>query len=123
MGIFGLVHPPISFWTGNTERPITMDDLKELRYLECVLKEALRLFPSVPLFARALRDDCSIRGYQIPKGTNVVVITYALHRDPEIFPDPEEFKPERFLPENCKGRHPYAYVPFSAGPRNCIGMY
>lgn len=60
MGIFGLVHPVISFWTGNTERPVTMDDLKELRYLECVLKESLRLFPSVPLFARALREDCSI---------------------------------------------------------------
>ncbi|XP_061227452.1 cytochrome P450 4V2 [Neopsephotus bourkii] len=116
------VHKELDEVFGNTERPVTMDDLKELRYLECVLKEALRLFPSVPLFARALREDCSIRGYQIPKGTNVVVITYALHRDPEIFPDPEEFKPERFFPENCKGRHPYAYVPFSAGPRNCIGQ-
>ncbi|KFQ21330.1 Cytochrome P450 4V2, partial [Merops nubicus] len=107
---------------GNTERPVTMDDLKKLQYLECVVKEALRLFPSVPLFARALREDCCIRGYQIPKGTNVLVVTYALHRDPNTFPDPEEFRPERFFPENCKGRHPYAYVPFSAGPRNCIGQ-
>ncbi|XP_074011149.1 cytochrome P450 4V2 [Numenius arquata] len=116
------VHRELDEVFGNTERPVTMDDLKKLRYLECVVKEALRLFPSVPLFARTLREDCYIRGYQVPKGTNVVVITYALHRDPEIFPDPEEFRPERFFPENCKGRHPYAYVPFSAGPRNCIGQ-
>ncbi|KFP18953.1 cytochrome P450 4V2 [Egretta garzetta] len=116
------VHRELDEVFGNTERPVTMDDLKKLRYLECVVKEALRLFPSVPLFARTLREDCCIRGYQVPKGTNVLVITYALHRDPEIFPDPEEFRPERFFPENCKGRHPYAYVPFSAGPRNCIGQ-
>ncbi|NXF41873.1 CP4V2 protein, partial [Nyctibius bracteatus] len=116
------VHRELDEVFGNTERPVTMDDLKKLRYLECVAKEALRIFPSVPLFGRTLREDCCISGYQIPKGTNVLVITYALHRDPEIFPDPEEFRPERFFPENCKGRHPYAYVPFSAGPRNCIGQ-
>ncbi|NWH77739.1 CP4V2 protein, partial [Piaya cayana] len=115
------VHRELDEVFGNTERPVTMDDLKKLRYLECVVKEALRIYPSVPMFARTLREDCSIRGYQVPKGTNVIVITYALHRDPENFPDPEEFRPERFFPENCKGRHPYAYVPFSAGPRNCIG--
>ncbi|NXV26852.1 CP4V2 protein, partial [Rissa tridactyla] len=116
------VHRELDEVFGNTERPVTVDDLKKLQYLECVIKEALRLFPSVPLFARTLREDCCIRGYQVPKGANVIVITYALHRDPEIFPDPDEFRPERFLPENCKGRHPYAYVPFSAGPRNCIGQ-
>ncbi|NWR68882.1 CP4V2 protein, partial [Centropus unirufus] len=116
------VHRELDEVFGNSERPVTMDDLKKLRYLECVVKEALRIFPSVPLFARTLREDCNIRGYQVPKGTNVLIITYALHRDPEIFPDPEEFRPERFLPENSKGRHPYAYVPFSAGPRNCIGQ-
>ncbi|NWR56444.1 CP4V2 protein, partial [Bucorvus abyssinicus] len=116
------VHRELDEVFGDTECPVTMDDLKKLRYLECVVKEALRIFPSVPMFARALREDCCINGYQVPKGTNVIVLTYALHRDPEIFPDPEEFRPERFFPENSKGRHPYAYVPFSAGPRNCIGQ-
>ncbi|KAM9382051.1 cytochrome P450 4V2 [Phaethornis superciliosus] len=116
------VHRELDEVFGNTERPITTDDLKNLRYLECVVKEALRLFPSVPMFARALREDCCIGGFQVPKGANVLVLTYTLHRDPEIFPDPEEFRPERFFPENCKGRHPYAYVPFSAGLRNCIGQ-
>ncbi|NWT69346.1 CP4V2 protein, partial [Prunella himalayana] len=116
------VHRELDEVFHNTERPVTMDDLKNLRYLECVVKEALRLYPSVPMFARTLREDCCIKGYQIPRGANVLILTYALHRDPEVFPDPEEFRPERFFPENSKGRHPYAYVPFSAGPRNCIGQ-
>ncbi|NWI15096.1 CP4V2 protein, partial [Crypturellus soui] len=116
------VHRELDEVFDNSNRPVTMDDLKKLRYLECVVKEALRLFPSVPLFARSLREDCYIKGYRIPKGTNIVVVTYALHRHPEIFPDPEEFRPERFFPESCKGRHPFVYVPFSAGPRNCIGQ-
>ncbi|XP_067993026.1 cytochrome P450 4V2 [Melanerpes formicivorus] len=116
------VHKELDEVFGNTERPVTTDDLRNLRYLECVVKEVLRLYPSVPMIGRTLREDCSIRGYDIPRGANVIVLTYALHRNPEIFPDPEEFRPERFLPENSKGRHPYAYVPFSAGPRNCIGQ-
>lgn len=60
MGSFGLSHPFICFWTDNTERSVTTDDLKNLRYLECVVKEALRLYPSVPMFARTLREDCCI---------------------------------------------------------------
>uniref|UniRef100_A0A672YLD3 Cytochrome P450 4V2 n=1 Tax=Sphaeramia orbicularis TaxID=375764 RepID=A0A672YLD3_9TELE len=107
---------------GASERPITTDDLKKLKYLECVIKEALRLYPSVPFFARSLCEDCHFRGFKVPKGANAIIITYALHRDPRYFPEPEEFRPERFLPENSVGRPPYAYIPFSAGLRNCIGQ-
>jgi cytochrome P450 len=51
----------------------------------------------------------------------VAIATYLVHRDPEIYPNPEEFQPERFLPENSQGRDPFAWIPFSAGPRNCLG--
>lgn len=107
---------------GQSDRPVTMDDLKKLRYLEAVVKEALRIYPSVPFFARTITEDCTIRGFHVPKGVNVVIVPFALHRDPEYFPEPEEFRPERFLPENSSGRNPYAYIPFSAGLRNCIGQ-
>lgn len=62
-----------------------------------------------------------VEGHKVRANTFVLMNIYALHRDPEVFPDPEMFIPERFLPENSVDRHPYAYVPFSAGLRNCIG--
>ncbi|KAL6467406.1 hypothetical protein MHYP_G00252100 [Metynnis hypsauchen] len=116
------VHQELFEVFGESERPINTEDLKRLRYLECVIKEALRLFPSVPFFARSICEDTRIGGYKVPKGTNAIIMPYALHRDPRYFPDPEEFRPERFLPENSAGRHPYSYIPFSAGLRNCIGQ-
>ncbi|XP_054845905.1 cytochrome P450 4V2 [Eublepharis macularius] len=116
------VHRELDEVFGDSNRHVTSDDLKKLRYLECVIKEALRLFPSVPFFARTLNEEYYIRGYKIPKGTDVLIGVFALHRDPEVFPEPEEFRPERFSAENSAGRHSYAYVPFSAGPRNCIGQ-
>nr|QST15030.1 CYP4C33-like protein 1 [Diaphanosoma celebensis] len=107
---------------GDSDRPVSMTDLSELKYLECCIKEALRLYPSVPILARTLNEDAKMHDYDIPSGSRVLLFTYSLHRDPRYFPDPEKFDPERFFPENVRGRHPYAYVPFSAGPRNCIGQ-
>ncbi|KAF7707375.1 hypothetical protein HF521_018593 [Silurus meridionalis] len=107
---------------GSSQRHVGVEDLKSLRYLECVIKESLRIFPAVPLFARSICEDCHINGFKVPEGVNAVIIPYALHRDPRFFPEPEDFKPERFLPENSTGRHPYSYIPFSAGARNCIGQ-
>ncbi|KAH8034294.1 hypothetical protein HPB51_022747 [Rhipicephalus microplus] len=104
------------------ERDATMEDIKRMKYLECAIKEAQRLFPSVPLVGRLLQEDWTYDGCIVPKGTVCTVFIYALHRDPGEFPKPEEYIPERFLPENSVGRHPFAYVPFSAGYRNCIGQ-
>ncbi|XP_070544565.1 cytochrome P450 4V2-like [Ptychodera flava] len=107
---------------GDSDRSATIDDLKAMKYLDCVIKESLRLFPSVPIFARKLDEDVKIAGYDVPKETAMLVAPYALHRDPKYFPDPEVFDPDRFSLKNASGRHPYAYVPFSAGLRNCIGQ-
>lgn len=72
--------------------------------------------------SRLCEDPFELAGVTIPKGTTIQISNYFLHREESVFPKPEEFHPERFLPENSKGRHPFAFVPFSAGPRNCIGQ-
>lgn len=105
---------------------ITLDKVKELKYLECIVKEGLRLCPSVPFIGRKTNEDITLKTndkeYVVPSGTIIYVMIYMLHRDPEVYRQPEKFEPDRFLPENCSGRNPFAFVPFSAGPRNCIGQ-
>jgi cytochrome P450 len=102
-------------------RPPTVADLPHLPYTEMVVREALRLYPPAPGFTREPIEDVRIGGYDVPKGSLVAVITYALHRDPRFFDDPEKFDPERFAP-GWEERIPrYAYLPFGGGPRVCIG--
>nr|QQL12335.1 cytochrome P450 CYP4CJ5 [Aphis craccivora] len=107
---------------GNSDREATMTDLKSMTYLDRVIKETIRLYPSVPGVTRKLRQHLQIREYQIPPQSVVAVIPYLLHREEKHFPNPSTFDPDRFLPENSINRHPYAFIPFSAGPRNCIGQ-
>ena len=107
---------------GNTTCDVTKDHIKELKYLEMVVKESLRLCPSVSAVTRTVTEEFVIAGKPVPVGSEVAVFIRKLHEDPDVFPKPHEFDPDRFSPENSKNRHPYAYVPFSAGPRNCIGQ-
>ncbi|XP_050083264.1 cytochrome P450 4C1-like [Anopheles aquasalis] len=116
------VHQEIDSIFNGSDRPATMQDLNEMRLLERCLKETLRLYPSVPFFGRTTSDDVNLGGYHVPARTIIGIHTYNVHRDERYFPEPERFDPDRFLAERSEGRHPYAYIPFSAGPRNCIGQ-
>ncbi|KAJ9581171.1 hypothetical protein L9F63_023649 [Diploptera punctata] len=107
---------------GDSDHHPTTRDLKELKYLERVIKETLRLYPSVPMIGREMKEDVRIGEHVIPSGITVGIPIFAVHRDPELYRDPHQFNPDNFLPERVAARHPYAYIPFSAGPRNCIGQ-
>lgn len=97
-------------------------DYSDFKYLECVIKESLRLYPPVPYISRRLIMDVKVGKLILPKDCEIAIHIFDIHRDPKHFPDPEKFDPDRFLPENTINRHPYAYIPFSAGLRNCIGQ-
>lgn len=101
---------------------VSEEMMKKMKYLDCVLKEVQRVYPTAPFIGRELTEETEIAGYKVPKGTTAGILTFLLHRDPSVFPNPEKFDPSRFEPQNSIGRHPFAYIPFSAGPRNCIGQ-
>ncbi|XP_075543489.1 cytochrome P450 4V2-like isoform X2 [Dermacentor variabilis] len=106
----------------DTERDITGEDLKRMKYLDICFKESLRLFPAAPLIGRVLDEDLVVDGYKIPKGVTCFVNIYSLHRNPECFKDPDLYIPERFLTSEVGNRHPFSYIPFSGGPKNCLGQ-
>ncbi|GBN29366.1 Cytochrome P450 4c3 [Araneus ventricosus] len=105
----------------DVDTPISVNDLNHLDYMECVIKESNRIYTVIPIYGRQFYEDTTICGYTIPKGSSGIVLSYYLHRDETVFPDPEKFDPDRFLPENEINIPDFTYIPFSAGPRNCIG--
>lgn len=106
-----------------TDKAFQPNDYTEMKFLDRALKECLRLWPPVTFISRAINEDIVLAdGNILPAGSVANVHIFDLHRDPEQFPDPETFDVDRFLAENVDRRNPYAYVPFSAGPRNCIGQ-
>nr|XP_029727102.1 cytochrome P450 4C1-like [Aedes albopictus] len=101
---------------------LNAESLKQLQYTDMVIKETLRLIPVVPFISRETGCEIELDGVRIPPGQILVMNFYALHRRKDFWGDePERFDPERFRPEAIRQRHPYAYAPFSAGFRNCIG--
>ncbi|GAA0379058.1 cytochrome P450 [Acrocarpospora corrugata] len=97
------------------------EDLHRLRYTSMVIEEAMRLYPPVWILTRQALADDEVGGYHVPAGSDVLVCPYTLHRHPAFWNEPEKFDPERFNPDVQTGRPRYAYIPFGAGPRFCVG--
>ncbi|XP_077233171.1 cytochrome P450 82C3-like [Tasmannia lanceolata] len=109
------------------DRVINGSDLTKLIYLQAIVKETLRLYPAAPLLVpHEAMEDCDVTGYRITRGTRLLVNAWMIHRDPNVWLDPEEFRPERFLTTNAdvdlKGQNNTEYMPFGTGRRACPGM-
>lgn len=109
-------------WKTNDD--INFDVINKMQYLDAVINETLRIEPVGLHLLRKCTEDYELNdvGIKIPKGMNIIIPIYSMHRDKEFFPNPEKFDPERFMPENRSNILPYTYLPFGDGPRNCIGM-
>lgn len=103
------------------QAPLDVGRLRELPYLTQVIEESMRLYPPAWITDRVALADDSFNGIPIPAGTVVAPFIYGLHHHPEYWPEPERFQPERFSPEARSQRPAFAYIPFGAGPRLCIG--
>ncbi|KAG2380939.1 Cytochrome P450 [Vigna angularis] len=108
------------------ERWVEESDIKNLNYLHAIIKETLRLYPPAPLTGiREATEDCSLVGYHVPKGTRLLINLWNLQRDPEVWPNPDEFQPERFLTTHRDidfMSQDFELIPFSIGRRSCPGM-
>ncbi|XP_067142854.1 uncharacterized protein [Centruroides vittatus] len=117
-----LIQEVDDLWSNNED--INFDVLSKTIYLDAVINETLRLNSIAIQLVRECTEEYELQelGIKIPKGMNVLIPVYAMHRDKEFFPNPEKFDPDRFMPENKNSIPQYAYLPFGEGPRNCIGM-
>ncbi|XP_063175052.1 ultra-long-chain fatty acid omega-hydroxylase [Chroicocephalus ridibundus] len=108
---------------GRDVEEIEWEDLSHLPFTTMCIKESLRLHPPVTAVSRRCTEDITMRdGRVIPKGIICLLSIYGTHHNPDIWPEHQVFNPLRFSPENSQGRSPLAFIPFSAGPRNCIGQ-
>ncbi|WNG58114.1 cytochrome P450 [Archangium gephyra] len=98
--------------------PLDPESVSRLPYLEAVCSEVLRLNPVAPLIGRTLREGLTLRGYELPPGMDVGISILQVHRSPDLYPEPERFRPERFLERSYS---PFEYLPFGGGARRCIG--
>ena len=104
------------------EASLTDAHVQRLTFTRQVVQEAMRLYPSLPLLSRMCAEDVEVAGLKVTKGTFVFLPIYAVHRHRALWTDPDVFDPDRFSPERSGGRHRFAYLPFGAGPRVCIGQ-
>jgi cytochrome P450 len=103
------------------DRQPVFEDLNRLEYTSMVLNEVMRLYPPVWLLPRRALADDVVGGYFVPAGSDVLICPYTLHRHPAFWDQPAKFDPERFAPDRTNSRPRYAYIPFGAGPRFCVG--
>ena len=103
------------------DREATFADLPRLKYTEEIVKESMRLYPPAYGLGREAIRDCEIGGFHVPRGTQVFMFQWATHRDPRFFDEPQRFIPERWTTEFESQLPKYAYFPFGAGPRVCVG--
>lgn len=104
---------------------IDYDTLVKMPYLDAVLSESLRKYPPILKLERTSASEkysLGSTGIELTKGQLVEIPVYAIHYDEDNYPNPDHFEPERFLPENRHAIKPYTYLPFGAGPRNCVGL-
>ncbi|KAH8306146.1 hypothetical protein KR018_002535 [Drosophila ironensis] len=102
---------------------VTYEDFQKMENLDRVINETLRLIPSVPVTLRDTKEEFVLsNGFQVPKGVQIFVDIYSIHRNKDHWgPEADSFNPDNFLPEKVQERHPFAFLPFSKGRRNCIG--
>jgi cytochrome P450 len=105
----------------DTARPLSLEAAESLTFTHQVLNESLRLYPPGWLFTRRTLEADELGGFSIGPRTDVFISPYLLHRHPEFWSEPEQFRPERFEEADAGERHKFAYLPFSVGPRHCIG--
>lgn len=103
---------------------MTYEGIKEMKYLQMVVDETLRISGPVGIIVRVASKEYEVPKTKlvIKKGTLTLIPTFAIHNDPDIYPEPSKFDPERFTDENKLKRHPMTFLPFGDGPRNCIGL-